>query len=130
NGAWEADLQDAETGAVETIEACTLVNATGPWIGQFHSAALHSQMVSPIRLVQGSHVVVPRLFEHDRAYIFQNSDGRIVFAIPYEHDFTLIGTTDVDFQGDPADVAITQPEITYLCEVVSSYFREHVDAGS
>ncbi|MET0970198.1 MAG: glycerol-3-phosphate dehydrogenase, partial [Tardiphaga sp.] len=79
-----------------------------------------------VRLVQGSHIVVPKLYAHDRAYIFQNADGRIVFAIPYQDEFTLIGTTDVDYQGDPADVKITPDEIAYLCESVSEYLAKPV----
>ena len=83
-----------------------------------------------VRLVQGSHIVVPRLFEHDRCYIFQNADGRIVFAIPYEQDFTLIGTTDRDYKGDPAEVAATPEEIAYLCAAASEYFRQPVTPES
>ena len=81
-----------------------------------------SNSPSPTRLVKGSHIVVDRLFDHDRAYIFQNADGRICFAIPYEQDFTLIGTTDEDFDGDPATVAITDGETDYLLAAVSEYF--------
>jgi len=79
-----------------------------------------------VRLVQGSHIVVPRLYDHDRAYIFQNTDGRIVFAIPYEDAFTLIGTTDRDYEGDPGDVAASDEEVAYLCSAVSSYFAREV----
>jgi glycerol-3-phosphate dehydrogenase len=79
-----------------------------------------------VRLVKGSHIVVPKLFDHDRAYIFQNADRRIVFAIPYERDFTLIGTTDVDFAGDPARASIAPEEIAYLCEAVGGYFKKIV----
>ena len=79
-----------------------------------------------IRLVKGSHIVVNRLFDHDTAYIFQNPDRRIVFAIPYEKDFTLIGTTDENFIGDPAGVAPSPNEIGYLCETASRYFRDSV----
>src|SRR4030095_9929802 len=74
-----------------------------------------------IRLVQGSHIVVRSLYAHDRAYMFQNEDGRIVFVIPYENEFTLIGTTDRDYEGDPARVEISKDEIDYLCQSVSSY---------
>jgi len=77
-----------------------------------------------VRLVKGSHIVVPRLFAHRFAYIFQNEDRRIVFAIPYEHDFTLLGTTDVDFHGDPAAVAIDAREVSYLCTLANRYFRQ------
>ena len=79
-----------------------------------------------MRLVQGSHIAVPRLFDHDRAYIFQNPDGRIVFAIPYERAYTLIGTTDRDFTGDSAAVVATTEEIAYLCDAVSFYFARPV----
>jgi len=75
-----------------------------------------------IRLVQGSHVIVPKLFEHDRAYMFQNPDGRIVFALPYDDAHTLIGTTERDFVGDPARVVVTSEEIRYLCAAASEYF--------
>jgi glycerol-3-phosphate dehydrogenase len=81
-----------------------------------------------LRLVQGSHIVVPKLFEHDRAYIFQNPDQRVVFAIPYEQDFTLIGTTDRDYSGDPASVSATAEEIAYLCETASAYFSRCLSA--
>ena len=78
------------------------------------------------RLVQGSHIVVPKMFRHDRSYIFQNSDGRIIFAIPYENDFTLIGTTDQDYHGDVADVQASETEIAYLCAAASEYFKQPV----
>jgi len=77
-------------------------------------------------MVQGSHIVVPRLYDHDRCYIFQNADNRIFFSIPYERDFTLIGTTDQDYQGDPAQVHASEGEIAYLCEGASAYFRKPV----
>src|SRR5690606_21937716 len=76
---------------------------------------------------KGSHVVVPKLFDHDHAYIFQNADNRIIFAIPYERDFTLIGTTDQDYKGDPASVAATDAEIEYLCASASEYFAKPVN---
>jgi glycerol-3-phosphate dehydrogenase len=81
---------------------------------------------APVRLVQGSHIVTKRLYEHDRCYIFQNSDGRIFFAIPYERDFTLVGTTDQDYQGDPAQVRISTEEIAYLCKGASDYFKKPI----
>jgi glycerol-3-phosphate dehydrogenase len=79
-----------------------------------------------VRLVKGSHIAVPKLYDHDRAYLFQSSDGRVVFAIPYESEFTLIGTTDVDYAGDPAAVGATAEEIEYLCRVASDYFRASI----
>jgi glycerol-3-phosphate dehydrogenase len=82
-----------------------------------------------MRLVKGSHIVVPRLFEHANAYIFQNADRRVVFAIPYEHDYTLIGTTDVDFSGDLSSIAASAEEIDYLCRAVNEYFTVAVSPG-
>ncbi|MFO1173139.1 MAG: glycerol-3-phosphate dehydrogenase [Hyphomicrobiaceae bacterium] len=127
NGHWLLELEDKTTGAQQTAEARMLVNAAGPWVGEVLKAHLGVRSRGKVRLVKGSHIVVPKLFDHDRAYIFQNADRRIVFAIPYERDFTLIGTTDVDYAGDPADVAITPDEITYLCAAVSGYFNTPVE---
>ena len=79
-----------------------------------------------MRLVKGSHIVTPRLYAHDRCYIFQNSDGRVFFAIPFEGDFTLIGTTDEDYSGDPDDAAASEAEIAYLCAATSDYFKTPV----
>ncbi|WP_224407429.1 glycerol-3-phosphate dehydrogenase [Afifella sp. IM 167] len=117
---WVATLLSAD-GTREEVHARLVVNAAGPWVDKVLDVAPHAED-QPIRLVQGSHIVVPKLYDHERCYIFQNADGRIVFAIPYEKDFTLIGTTDRDYEGDPADVRITQGEIDYLCEAISAYF--------
>jgi len=113
-------------GHRDSVTARVLVNAAGPWVAQVTTAMLRLKSAAHVRLVKGSHMVVRRLYEHDRAYIFQSADGRVVFAIPYERDFTLIGTTDEDFDGDPAGVGATLQEIAYLCETVSTYFRELV----
>ncbi len=128
-----ADRQDGRWRLVLNVRgnrdeatARVLVNATGPWLGQVSETVLRLPVPAPIRLVKGSHVVVRRLFDHDRAYIFQNADGRIVFAIPYERDFTLIGTTDHEFRGEPGAVATLPQEITYLCRAASEYFRDAV----
>jgi glycerol-3-phosphate dehydrogenase len=127
-GNWELVVEDVASGRRETVTARALVNAAGPWVEQMLAAYLGSESgsaVAPrqrVRLVQGSHIVVPQLFAHDRAYMFQNPDGRIVFAIPYEGAHTLIGTTDRDFAGDPAQVAATPEEISYLCAAASEYF--------
>jgi glycerol-3-phosphate dehydrogenase len=79
-------------------------------------------------MVKGSHIIVRKMFDHDRAYIFQNTDGRIIFAIPYEKLFTLIGTTDVDFHGDPGTVAISEEETAYLCRAASEYFSQELSS--
>ncbi len=123
---WTITVQDDATGEQSTVGARTLVNAAGPWVDQVLTGAVGQNGADNIRLVQGSHIVIKRKFEHDRAYFFQNGDGRIFFAIPYEEDFTLIGTTDHDFDGDPAASHITDGEIDYLCEGASGYFREPV----
>jgi glycerol-3-phosphate dehydrogenase len=113
-------------GNRDEATARVLVNATGPWLGQVSETVLRLPAPAPIRLVKGSHIVVRRLFDHDHAYIFQNADSRIVFAIPYERDFTLIGTTDHEFRGEPGAVAALPQEITYLCRAASEYFRDVV----
>jgi glycerol-3-phosphate dehydrogenase len=105
-----------------SIRARAAVNATGPWVSRFVRDAAPIHTSHGVRLVKGSHIVVPRLFAHRFAYIFQNGDRRIVFAIPYEHDFTLIGTTDEDYSGEPGAVRIDADEISYLCSVVNRYF--------
>jgi glycerol-3-phosphate dehydrogenase len=121
NGRWSIDLRDTLSGRRETVEARGLINATGAWVaGTAHRIEAHP--VANVRLVKGSHIVVPRLFSHDSAYIFQNPDRRVVFAIPYEQDFTLIGTTDVDCDGDIDNVAISSDETAYLCGAVNAYF--------
>ncbi|WP_375460511.1 glycerol-3-phosphate dehydrogenase [uncultured Enterovirga sp.] len=124
-GIWRIETE--ESGRQARVEARALVNAAGPWAGK----VLALTGVAPaaggaIRMVQGSHIVVPRLFAHERCYIFQNPDGRIVFAIPYERDFTLIGTTDRDYLGEPGPVAASEEEIVYLCGAASEHFREPV----
>ncbi len=122
-GLWWLTVQDRLTGAQRRLAARALVNAAGPWVAEVTADRLGLPLDAPVRLVKGSHIVVPRLFDHDRAYIFQNADKRIVFAIPFERDFTLVGTTDLDFRGDPGAPAITTAETAYLCEAASAYFR-------
>ena len=111
-------------GRRDVASARVLVNATGPWLARFAAAALGAPLLSNLRLDRGSHIVVRKLFEHDRGYIFQTSDGRVVFALPYEQDFTLVGTTDRAYFGDPAEVAPEAEEIDYLSAVVNDHFRK------
>jgi glycerol-3-phosphate dehydrogenase len=125
-GLWSVRVRDRTTGVVRDIGAKALVNAAGPWVAEVVSNRLGMPVDAPVRLVKGSHIVVPRLFEHERAYIFQNADGRIVFAIPYEGTFTLIGTTDLDYEGDPSEPHITDAEIEYLCSAASEYFSKSI----
>jgi glycerol-3-phosphate dehydrogenase len=129
DGAWRLTVENVTTGTRETIAARILINAAGPWVEQVLTGALGLHTAHGVRLVEGAHVVVPKLFDHDRAYLLQNPDGRVVFAIPYERDFTLIGTTDRDFHADPASTEITVEEIAYLCEVVSGVFAKPVRAA-
>ncbi|MCF3934243.1 glycerol-3-phosphate dehydrogenase [Acuticoccus sp. M5D2P5] len=121
---WTVRLRTAE--GERTMSARMIVNAAGPWVDHVLGAAFGRHEAHHVRLVQGSHIVVKGLFEHDRAYIFQNDDQRIIFAIPYEGAFTLIGTTDRDYEGDPHDVAITPEETRYLLESASGYFKRPV----
>jgi glycerol-3-phosphate dehydrogenase len=120
---WRLRLRDETTGAEHEIRARALVNAAGPWVRAVSAEVLHERAPAPVRLVQGSHIVVPRLYDHDRCYVLQQQGGRIVFAIPYETDFTLIGTTDVDYDGEPAPVRASAEEIDYLTASASAYFR-------
>jgi len=106
--------------------ARALVNAAGPWVGAVQGLVMGSNQAARLRLVKGSHIVLPRLYDHHRAYIFQNADGRIIFAIPYERDFTLIGTTDEDHPNSEEVPQISDGEITYLCSAASGYFRKPV----
>lgn len=125
-GRWAIEIENTATGARETIRARMLVNAAGPWVDRVLSEAVGNNDVRNVRLVQGSHIVVKKKFDDPRAYFFQNPDGRIMFAIPYQDEFTLIGTTDRDFTGNPADVRISDAEIDYLCEAASEYFSDPV----
>ncbi|MEJ8473002.1 glycerol-3-phosphate dehydrogenase [Roseibium algae] len=126
DGIWKITLHDLGNGEDRVVTARVLVNAAGPWVADLLSGVVGANRTSNVRLVKGSHIVVPRLFEHDRCFIFQNGDGRIMFAIPYERDFTLIGTTDVDYEADPGDVKISKGEIEYLCQSVSEYLKKPV----
>ncbi|HZW22195.1 glycerol-3-phosphate dehydrogenase [Noviherbaspirillum sp.] len=127
-GAWVAELLDAQ-GRRKLVRARALVNAAGPWTAQFLQTAAQRPSEKALRLIKGSHIVVPRLFDHPYAYIFQHPDGRIVFAIPYEQDFTLIGTTDIEYHGDANKVAIDREEVVYLCDLASRYFRKRIAPG-
>ncbi|VAW18358.1 Aerobic glycerol-3-phosphate dehydrogenase [hydrothermal vent metagenome] len=125
DGEWLVDLEQAD-GKKFQVRAKTLVNAAGPWVEKILSEVVGVDDGKRIRLVKGSHIVVKSLFDHKKCYIFQNADGRIIFAIPYEEDFTLIGTTDEDYFGRPEDVRISDEEISYLCNAASEYFAAPV----
>ncbi|MDE2627948.1 MAG: glycerol-3-phosphate dehydrogenase [Burkholderiales bacterium] len=122
---WRVQLEST-AGARRELSARVLVNAAGPWAAQFLAEHAHVPRAKALRLVKGSHIVVPKLFDHDHAYIFQNPDKRIIFAIPYERDFTLIGTTDVEHHGALGEAHIDAAETAYLCEQASRYFAQAV----
>jgi glycerol-3-phosphate dehydrogenase len=124
--AWTATLQDVQTGATEEVRARILVNAAGPFVADVLNSKLGLNTRKSVRLVKGSHIVVPKLYEGDHAFILQNQDKRIVFAIPYQGRFTLIGTTDIPVESTPGKVEISQEEVRYLCEAISHSFRQPV----
>lgn len=121
---WVVELENAQ-GSFK-IKAKALVNAAGPWVAQFIKQDLQLKSPYGIRLIQGSHIVVPKLYEGDKAFIMQNDDRRIVFAIPYLDQYTMIGTTDREYQGDPSKVQITQAETDYLLEVSNAHFKKQL----
>lgn len=123
---WEASLRSAGDDKAQTVRARTLVNAAGPWAVSVLRESLGVEPKRNLLMAKGSHIVVPKLFEHDHAYILQNPDKRIIFAIPYERDFTLIGTTDVAFAGDPSRPEISTAETDYLCTMANSYFVRRI----
>jgi glycerol-3-phosphate dehydrogenase len=124
---WELELESG--GKREIIFVRALVNAAGPWAGQILGGPVHVMRKVKMRLVKGSHIVVPKLYDGDRAYVLQNDDDRIIFAIPFCGRYTLIGTTDVEVFGDPGDAAASVDEIAYLCRVVARYFKTPIDAS-
>lgn len=118
---WRVEMEDGQT-----FHARALVNASGPWVGHIIHDVVHLPSSESVRMVRGSHIVTHKLYDHDKAYFFQGHDGRIIFAIPYQDDFTLIGTTDQDHEGNPLDAECTQEEQQYLCDFASEYFRQPV----
>jgi glycerol-3-phosphate dehydrogenase len=122
---WQAELVDG-AGARRTVTARMVVNAAGPWVDRVVAMAQVTNRPARLRLVKGSHVVVKRRYDGAHAFILQNDDRRIVFVIPYEEDFTLIGTTDVPFAGEPAGIGIDQTEIAYLCRAASRWLASPI----
>lgn len=123
---WVARLRDMHTGKTKSVQARVLINAGGPWVKDIIENRVKTDTLENIRLVRGSHIVVPKIYDHDRAYFFQIDDGRLVFTISYENDFTLIGTTDMDHDGDPKDPKCSPEEAAYLCDVVSRNFKKKI----
>jgi len=128
DGHWNITVEDQATGRRDIIAARALVNSTGPWVEETLASCLGAGLASRrrVRLVKGSHIVVPQLFDHGGAYMFQNPDRRIVFALPYAGAHTLIGTTELDFSGDPAQAVATSGETQYLCAAASQYFARSI----
>jgi glycerol-3-phosphate dehydrogenase len=123
---WIAQLRDERSGAERTVRARAVVNAAGPWVSQTLGSTLGINSRAAVRLIKGSHIVVRRLFEGDQSYILQQPDKRIIFAIPYERDFTLIGTTDVPYEGEPGPVSISPEETDYLCSCINRSFAKGI----
>ncbi len=121
----EGEVWRAELSGGRSVAARTIVNAAGPWVAEVLGRRLGETSASRVRLVKGSHIVVPALWEGEQAYILQQADGRVVFALPFKGDFTLIGTTDIPVEG-PEDAAISPKEIRYLCEAADRYFIRQV----
>ena len=128
DGRWQAELRDTDTDQMMNVTADMVVNAAGPWVhAVLDGNHLTREKITPqIRLVKGSHIIVPKIYDGDQAYILQQPDRRIVFAIPYEGKFTLIGTTDVEYKGDPAKPVISEDEKKYLCDAVNLYFKKAI----
>jgi D-erythritol 1-phosphate dehydrogenase len=124
NGGWTAQLRDERTGQLRTVRARVIVNAAGPWVNDFIGRVAGSTSSRNVRLVKGSHIIVPKFWEGRQAYLVQNHDKRVIFINPYEGDLALIGTTDVGYEGRPEDVAPDEAEIEYLIAAVNRYFKE------
>lgn len=122
NGLWRAELRGDKADGIRTIDARVLVNAAGPWVPAVsRRAGLNTR--AQLRLIKGSHIVLPRLYDGEQAYLLQNDDRRIVFVLPFERDWSLVGTTELPFAGDPATAQITGDEVSYLCRAVGRWFR-------
>ena len=123
NGQWLVSVKSKERSF--EIKTKVLINTMGPWVNSFHQLDNNKKNQSMVRLVKGSHIVVKKLFNHDSAYIFQGKDGRIIFSIPYEKDFTLIGTTEVE-HNEGIEVKCSDEEKKYLCDFASNYFQKKI----
>jgi glycerol-3-phosphate dehydrogenase len=123
---WRAEVLELASGRGYSVAARVLVNAAGPWIGEVLDECIGGRSQRPVRLVKGSHIVVPRMYAGDQAYVLQNPDRRIVFVIPYQEQFTLIGTTDVEWPQQPGVASISVAETEYLCRTVNAYFKRPI----
>lgn len=130
DGQWRVHLLNKSDGLSTELTAKAIVNASGPWVEATLDLDEEHDSKHAVRLVKGSHIVVPKLFEHEYTYIFQNADNRVLFAVPYEQHFTLLGTTDVEVDDEPGKQAIDNDEIEYICKAVSEYFETPIDPES
>jgi len=125
---WDIVTENVITQEKSLYQTKVLVNAAGPWVAEILNDVLHTKTKTSLTLVKGSHIVVPRFYPGNQAYILQHTDDRIIFVIPFEKDFTLIGTTDIPYIGDPLAARIDNQEITYLCDIVNHYFNHQIAA--
>lgn len=127
NNQWEVTLHNQHTNDYVTVHAKVLINATGPWVNQFIKESLRTESKEKIKLVKGTHIILPKLYEGNHAYLLQNKDRRVIFVVPYLNHFTLIGTTESNYTGDPKFVKPEIAEIEYLCDSVNQYFHKHIN---
>lgn len=129
DGKWRVSLRDTRSDDSINVSASMVVNATGPWVRQFLDGiklGSDDPDLPSVRLVKGSHIILPRQFETDKAYVLQQDDGRIVFVTPYEGKYTLVGTTEEDYEGDPRDARISPAELNYLCNAYNAAFEKGI----
>jgi glycerol-3-phosphate dehydrogenase len=129
NSLWLITLENVHTGDTDQVRARALVNAAGPWVSSLYKDTMQKKAPKQVRLIKGSHIVVPRIHTEEEAYLLQNKDGRVVFLIPFEDKFTLIGTTDIEYKGDPSDVVISQSEIDYILGISNEHFKHQLTAA-
>ncbi|KAA3450778.1 glycerol-3-phosphate dehydrogenase [Mesorhizobium sp. SARCC-RB16n] len=128
-GLWVVEMRDARTGIKTSVRARALINAAGPWVNDVVNRVAGQNSRRNVRLVKGSHIVVPKFWEGRQAYLVQNSDKRVIFINPYQTDLALIGTTDIPYEGRPEDVTAEESEIDYLIRVVNRYFKRGLARG-
>ena len=126
DGTWTVNLHDQVNDERRSVTARSIVNASGPWVDKTLDLDEEHDSTYDVRLVKGSHIVVPKMFDHPYTYIFQNADNRIIFAIPYEENYTLLGTTDVEITVEPGTEEIEEKEIKYICDAANEYFTTPV----
>jgi len=124
---WTVNLHAKSNNKKSSVTARAIVNASGPWVEKTLDLDEEHDSKHGVRLVKGSHVVVPKLFDHEYTYIFQNADNRVIFAVPYEQNFTLLGTTDVEVGDEPGKQSIDKDEVAYICDNASEYFKTPID---